>query len=40
LVFYNFERPHFGVKATGAIPIDIFKSRNAFLRQRFQKLLT
>lgn len=40
LVFYNFERPHFGIKTTGAIPIDIFKSRNAFLRQRFQKLLT
>jgi transposase InsO family protein len=40
LVYYNFKRPHFGVKATGALPIDIFKSQHLFLRQRFQKLLT
>ncbi len=40
LVYYNFERAHFGIQKDGAIPIDIFKSKHSFLQQRFQKLLT
>lgn len=40
LCFYNFERAHFGISKTGALPIDVFKSKCSFLRQRFQKLLT
>jgi transposase InsO family protein len=40
LVFYNFERPHFGVIKTGATPVDVLKSKEHVLRQRFQKLLT
>jgi len=40
LTYYNFQRPHFGVVKTGAIPADILKSRISVLRQRFQKLLT
>lgn len=40
LVYYNFERPHFGLIKTGAIPADILKSRTTVLRQRFSKLLT
>lgn len=38
LVFYNFQRAHFGIVKTGAIPINVFKSKVAFLRQRFQKM--
>ena len=40
LVFYNFERRHFGLSPQGEIPINAFKSKRSFLRQRFQKLLT
>ena len=40
LVYYNFKRPHFGISPKGTIPMDCFKSKRAFLRQRFQKLLT
>lgn len=40
LVYYNFERLHFGLTKTGAFPIDVFKAKRSFLRQRFQKLLT
>ena len=40
LVFYNFERAHFGLDPKGAKPIDAFKSNMSFLRHRFQKLLT
>jgi len=40
LIFYNFERAHFGLSAQGAVPIDYFKSKNSILRHRFQKLLT
>ncbi len=40
LVYYNFERVHFGVVKTGAIPADVLKSRVAVLRQRFHKLST
>jgi transposase InsO family protein len=40
LVYYNFERPHFGVVKTGAVPIDILKSKEHILRHCFQKLLT
>lgn len=40
LVYYNFERAHFGAIKTGAIPADILKSKKTVLRQRFQKLLT
>lgn len=39
LVYYNFERPHFGIIRTGAIPIDVFKSKRSFLRQRFSKIV-
>ncbi|KQC15179.1 MAG: hypothetical protein APR63_12615 [Desulfuromonas sp. SDB] len=40
LCFYNFERAHFGIAKTGALPIDVLKSKSSFIRQRFQKLLT
>jgi len=40
LVYYNFERLHFGLDQSGALPIDVFKTKRSFLRQRFQKLLT
>lgn len=40
LVFYNFKRLHFGLIKSGALPIDAFRSKNAILRHRFQKLLT
>lgn len=40
LVFYNFERPHFGLDPDGAKPIEAFRSKLSFLRHRFQKLLT
>jgi len=40
LVFYNFERPHFGIRPQGTIPMNAFKTSQSFLRQRFQKLLT
>lgn len=40
LIFYNFDRVHFGLIRTGAKPIEIFKSKNSVLRNRFQKLLT
>ena len=40
LVFYNFERTHFGITKTGAKPIDVFTAKRSFLRQRFLKLLT
>jgi len=40
LVFYNFERRHFGLSPLGEIPIHAFKSKRSFLRQRFQELLT
>lgn len=39
LVFYNFQRAHFGIIKTGAIPIDVFKSKSAFLRQRFSQIV-
>lgn len=40
LVYYNFERLHFGLDKNGALPIDAFKAKYSFLRQRFQNLLT
>lgn len=40
LVYYNFQRVHFGVTKKGSIPIDVLRSKRSFLRQRFQKLLT
>lgn len=40
LVYYNFERLHFGLAALGALPIDVFQAKSHFLRQRFQNLLT
>ena len=40
LIFYNFERAHFGIDKSGAIPVDVLMSKTSFLRQRFQKLLT
>jgi transposase InsO family protein len=40
LVYYNFERAHFGLDKAGQIPIEIFKSGMSALRHRFQNLLT
>jgi transposase InsO family protein len=40
LVYYNFKRLHFGLNKKGALPINAFKNKTAFLRQRFQNLLT
>ena len=40
LVFYNFQRAHFGIDKAGAIPIEVFTSKRSFLRHRFQNLLT
>lgn len=40
LVYYNFERLHFGLDKDGALPIDAFKAKRSFLRHRFQTLLT
>jgi transposase InsO family protein len=40
LVYYNFDRPHFGLDKSGALPIDVFKAKHSILRHRFQKLLT
>lgn len=40
LVFYNFERPHFGLHPDGVKPIEAFKSKVSFVRHRFHKLLT
>jgi len=40
LVYYNFERLHFGLTKDGAFPMDAFKAKRSFLRHRFQNLLT
>lgn len=40
LVYYNFKRVHFGIIETGAVPIEVLITKNSFLQQRFQKLLT
>ena len=40
LVYYNFNRAHFGLLRTGAKPIDVFRSKSAILRLRFAKLLS
>lgn len=40
LVFYNFERAHFGLSKHGVSPIEVFTEKNSFLRQRFKELLT
>lgn len=40
LVYYNFERLHFGLDKNGALPINVFKAKRSFLQHRFQKLLT
>lgn len=40
LAYYNFERAHFGLSPKGEIPINIFKSKEIILRNRFKKLLT
>jgi len=39
LVYYNFQRPHFGLSKQGLLPIDILKTKQSIIRQRFQKLL-
>jgi len=39
LSYYNFQRPHFGVKPEGALPIDILKTNSTILQQRFKSLL-
>ena len=38
LVFYNFERAHSGIIKTGAIPVEVLKSKRSFSRQRFSKI--
>ena len=38
LVYYNFERAHFGLDKNGAIPIEVFKSKKAILQQRFDQI--
>lgn len=40
LIYYNFERFHFGLDQYGALPIDVFKAKRSFLQHRFQNLLT
>jgi len=40
LCYYNFQRVHFGVVKTGAVPIDVLKSRRSLLQQHFLKLST
>jgi transposase InsO family protein len=40
LVYYNFQRAHFGAVKTGTTPINIFKTKQNFIRQRFKELLT
>jgi transposase InsO family protein len=40
LFYYNFQRAHFGLSKTGAIPIEVFKAKRSFLRHRFKELLT
>lgn len=40
LAHYNFTRIHFGVDKSGALPIDVFRSKRSLLQQRFQKLST
>jgi transposase InsO family protein len=40
LVYYNFQRLHFGLDKNGALPINAFRSKRSFLRHRFQNLLT
>lgn len=40
LIYYNFQRLHFGVCKNGALPIDVLITKNSFLQQRFKKLLT
>jgi len=39
LVYYNFNRPHFGLIKTGALPIDVLTAKNYVLQQRFQNLV-
>jgi transposase InsO family protein len=39
LIYYNFERAHFGLHPDGAIPADAFTSKERFLRLRFQKIV-
>lgn len=40
LVHYNFNRIHFGVVKSGALPIDVLRAKSSVLHQRFQKLST
>lgn len=40
LVYYNFERKHYGLSPNGECPINILKHRHQDLRLKFQKLLT
>lgn len=40
LVFYNFERVHFGIDSKGMTPIEMFKTKRAILQTRFKELLT
>jgi transposase InsO family protein len=39
LVYYNFQRVHFGLNPKGAVPIDVLKARRKVLHERFHKLL-
>lgn len=40
LVYYNFERAHFGLSKQGLAPIEAFTQRSSFTRYRFKELLT
>jgi transposase InsO family protein len=39
LVYYNFQRPHFGLSKKGLIPVHVLKTKQSIIRQQFQKLL-
>jgi transposase InsO family protein len=38
LVYYNFQRPHYGLSKQGLLPIDVLKTKQSVIRQQFQKL--
>lgn len=40
LLYYNFDRAHFGLSRNGVVPAEAFTQRSSFLRSRFHELLT
>jgi transposase InsO family protein len=40
LIYYNFQRPHFGLDPNGALPIDVLKTKKTVLQQRFSDLVS